>query len=356
MTARTTMPGFPLRDDLATLPPYRAPQREDGIRLNTNETPMPPSPAFDAAFSRLLGDAGLNRYPDRDANELRARFAAWCGWRADGVWMANGSNEILQTLLLAFGGPGRRLLLFPPTYSMYPHLARVCATPVVEHVLAEPWILSPAAARAAVAEHAPAMTLLCSPNNPTGAIAPLATIEALLEATTGLVIVDHAYVDFGGVDAQPLLEGNDRLVIVRSFSKSWRLAGARLGALLASPALVEQIQVARLPYHLSSLTQAAGLAALEVADEMLAYRAQMTANRDVLAEQMRALPGVEVFDSGGNFLLFRTPLEGSDLWQRIASRGVLVRDLSSVIPRALRVTASTIDEQDAFLTALKESL
>lgn len=350
------MPGFPLRDDLASLPPYRAPQRERGIRLNTNETPFAPSPAFDAAFQRITHDAGLHRYPDRDANELRARFADWCGWRADGTWMANGSNEILQTLLLAFGGAGRRLLLFPPTYSMYPHLARVCATPVVEQPLAEPWILSPEDARAAVAEHAPAMTLICSPNNPTGSVTPLATIEALLDASTGLVIVDHAYVDFGGIDAQPLLAANDRLVIVRSFSKSWRLAGARLGALLAAPALVEQIQVARLPYHLSSLTQAAGLAALEVADEMLEQRNLMTANRDLLADAMRALDGVEVFDSGANFLLFRTPLDGSELWRRLADRGVLVRDVSSVIPRALRVTASTIDEQDAFLAALKESL
>src|SRR5688572_3570102 len=131
------MPGFPLRDDLAGLPPYRAPQREEGIRLNTNETPMQPSPAFDAAFGRRMDDAGLNRYPDRDATELRARFAEWCGWHAEGTWMANGSNEILQTLLLAFGGPGRSLLLFPPTYSMYPHLARVCATPVVQEPLDE---------------------------------------------------------------------------------------------------------------------------------------------------------------------------------------------------------------------------
>ena len=294
MNARTTMPGFPLRDDLATLPPYRAPQRESGIRLNTNETPIAPSPAFDAAFQRLIGEAGLNRYPDRDATELRARFAAWCGWRADGVWMANGSNEILQTLLLAFGGPKRPLLLFPPTYSMYPHLARVCATPVVEQPLSEPWVLTPDEARSSIAACSPAMTLVCSPNNPTGSVTPLATIEALLEASTGLVIVDHAYVDFGGIDAQPLLDAHDRLVIVRSFSKSWRLAGARLGALLAAPALIEQIQVARLPYHLSSLTQAAGLAALEVADEMLAHRTQMTANRDLLAEGMRALVGVEV--------------------------------------------------------------
>jgi histidinol-phosphate aminotransferase len=350
------LPGIRLRDDLADLPPYRAPQREQGIRLNTNETPLPPSSAFDEKFRELTSDAALHRYPDRDATLLRSEFAKWCGWDPDGVWMANGSNEILQTLLLAFGGAARKLLLFPPTYSMYSHLARVCATPVVAWPLAEPWVLTPEIAVKAVEEHQPSMTLVCSPNNPTGSVTGLDTIEALLNASGGLVIVDHAYVDFGGQDAQELLAKHERLVIVRSFSKSWRLAGARLGALLAQPKVVESIQVARLPYHLSSLTQAAGLAAVSVADEMLQHCQQLVRNRDLLAEQMRALPGVEVFDSGANFLLFRTPIEASELWSRIAARGVLVRDMSSVIPFALRVTASTISEQDAFIAALKESL
>jgi histidinol-phosphate aminotransferase len=347
---------FGLRDDLAGLEAYRAPQRERGIRLNTNESPFPPPPSFDVALHARIGAAALHRYPERDATELRARFAGWAGWRVDGTWLANGSNEVLQTLLLAFGGPSRPVLLFPPTYAMYPHLARVCATPVVTEALVEPWVLSPGAVRVAIERHDPALVIICSPNNPTGTATPLDAVAAALDACGGLVIVDQAYADFGGEDARALLPSHDRLVVTRSFSKSWRLAGARIGALLAHPWLVEAIQVARLPYHLSSLTQAAGLAALDVADEMLLRCNELAGNRDALAEEMRGMAGVEVFESGANFLLFRTPLEGTELWSRLAARGVLVRDVSGVIPRALRVTASTLDEQRTFLDALKESL
>lgn len=350
------MAPFPLRDDLSDLAPYSAPQRVEGIRLNTNESPLPPPPAFDARFLELFQSAQLNRYPDRDANQLRSRIAEAAGWTVDGTWVANGSNEILQTLLLAFGGPARKLLLFPPTYAMYTQLARVSATTVVERSLDEPWILSPEIVREAIAEHDPDLIIICSPNNPTGRVAPVEALHAAAEAARGIVLVDQAYFEFGGGDAREMLDAHDRMVLVRSFSKSWQLAGARIGFLLAHPWLVSALQVARLPYHLSTLAQAAGNAALDVADEILATADQMGRNRASLAAEMSKLPGVEVFESGANFLLFRTPLEASTLWQRLADKGVIVRDVSNAIPKALRVTSSTQDEQRRFLEAMKESL
>lgn len=350
------MTGFPLREDLVGLAAYKAPQKVEGIRLNTNESPLPPPPAFDAALRRRLESIGLNRYPDRDANELRARLSAAAGWTLDGTWVANGSNEILQTLLLSFGGPGRKLLLFPPTYAMYTHLARVSGTEVVTQPVAEPWELSPEMVSVAIERHDPDLVIICSPNNPTGTVASSQTLAAAAESARGLVLVDQAYFEFGQSDARALLDGHERLVLVRSFSKSWQLAGARIGFLLAHPWLVSAIQVARLPYHLSSLAQAAGLAALDVADEILATADLMSRNRDLLTDSLREIDGVEVFRSGANFVLFRTPRDATELFEQMASKGVIVRDVSSAIPRALRVTASTEEEQAAFLRVLKECL
>lgn len=342
-----------LRPDLASLPPYRAPQESAPVRLNTNESPVPPPPAFLSTLSALISEASLNRYPDRDARALRAGLASFAGVTTEGVWVANGSNEILQTMLLAFGGPGRTLLLFEPTYAMYPHLASVTMTPVASRTLPEPWVVTGDVVRAAIAEEHPTSTFLCSPNNPTGRAVTLDVVRAALDQSDGLVVVDQAYGEFGGDDATALVADHDRLVVVRSFSKSWRLAGARIGWLVAQPWLIEAIQVARLPYHLSAVTQAAGLAALEHRDALVGACGELSKARDSLASSMREIAGIDVFDSDANFLLFRTPLDGRALWTALSDRGVLVRDFSGVIPRALRVTVSTAEENSAFLTALR---
>jgi histidinol-phosphate aminotransferase len=346
---------FELRPDLQDLPPYRAPQVPAEVRLNTNESPLSPPPAFMQTLQGLLSKIEFNRYPDRELIDLRTGLAQRWNRTADSVWVANGSNEILQTILLAFGGPERELLVFEPTYAMYRQLARVSMTNFVAEELDEPWELQPTAVADAIDAHQPDLVFLCSPNNPTGRSVSHDVVRAALQASRGLVVVDQAYGEFGGQPAEDLLDANERLVCVRSFSKSWRLAGARLGYAISHPWFVEALQVARLPYHLSALSQAVGRAALEHSADLLAGCDQIADERDRVAARLRDL-GVEVFPSDANFLLFRSGMEAADLWQRLADDGVLIRDFSKQITGALRVTVSTAEENDRFLEAMRGAL
>jgi histidinol-phosphate aminotransferase len=347
---------FEIRDDLRAITPYRAPQADAPIRLNTNESPWPPPKEFTADLAKRIAALDLNRYPDRDARALRTGLGARHGWPMDGVWAANGSNEIIQTLLLTFGGPGRSVLLFEPTYGMHTHIARVTSTTVVRKDVPEPWMLDVSTVYSAVSFDPPALTFICSPNNPTGNAHPLSVVEAALEAGPGVVVVDEAYGEFGGESARALLDKYERLVVTRSFSKSWRLAGVRIGYMLANPWLIDAIQVARLPYHLSALTQAAGEVALKHAQASLSQVAEIVAERDRLSKELERVPGVEVFHSDANFILFRTPREGTELWEQLAAAGVLVRDFSMVIARALRVTVGSTDQNATFVETLRSVL
>ena len=346
---------FDIRDDLQALPPYRAPQVDAPTRLNTNESPWPPPDGMMTDLAERVSRLALNRYPDREARVLRDGLGARYQWPGDGVWVANGSNEIIQTLLLAFGGPGRRVLLFQPTYAMHAHIAHATGTEVAERQIDEPWVLDREMAARAVGETDPAVTFVCSPNNPTGTAQSLDVVRGALDANRGLVVVDEAYGEFGGDSATGLLGRHDRLVVVRSFSKSWRMAGARIGYLLAHPWLVEAIQVARLPYHLSALTQACGEVAVRHAGAALSAVEEIVAERDRLAKELQRVRNVEVFTSAANFLLFRTPLEGTTLWRAIADRGVLVRDFSTMpgLERCLRVTVGSSEQNAAFVEALR---
>jgi histidinol-phosphate aminotransferase len=272
------------------------------------------------------------------------------------VWPANGSNEVIQTVLLAFGGPGRSALVFEPTYAMHSHIARVTGTGVVAARVAEPWVLDPQTVAAEVAKAQPAITFVCSPNNPTGTAQPLDVVQAALDAGPGLVLVDEAYGEFGGDSATQILGRHQRLGVVRSFSKSWRMAGARLGYLLAHPWLVEAIQVARLPYHLSALSQAAGEIAVKHATATMSVIEEIVAERERLAKEMERIPDVQVFPSAANFLLFRTSWDGAKLWRALADAGVLVRDFSSTIPGCLRVTIGTADQNLTFVETLRRTL
>jgi histidinol-phosphate aminotransferase len=346
---------FEVRDDLRDVPPYRAPQVDAPVRLNTNESPWPPPEGFLKDLAERISRSELNRYPDREAKVLRSALGARFTWPGEGVWVANGSNEIIQTLLLAFGGAGRRALAFSPTYAMYPHISAVTATEFVERPVEEPWLLDPTGVSRAVEEVGPAITFVCSPNNPTGTAQSLDVVRAALDAGRGIVVVDEAYGEFGGESATAILGRYDRLAIVRSFSKSWRLAGARLGYLLAHPWLVEAIQVARLPYHLSALSQACGEVAVRHAGAALSAVEEIVAERDRLGKELQRVRGVEVFPSAANFVLVRTPLEGPALWQGLVDRGVLVRDFSSMygLARCLRVTVGTGEQNATFVEALR---
>ncbi len=349
-----------LRDDLQALEGYHSAQVEVDIRLNTNESPFPPPPAFFEELVELVGEISLNRYPDRAARELRAKIASLHGVDWSEVFAANGSNEVLQSLLLAYGGPGRRALVFEPSYALHAHIARTTGTEVVSVDRTDDFELPVELLVNAIKDVDPAITFVCSPNNPTGGVSALDTIEAALAAGDGLVVVDEAYGQFAQRSALELgpAQPTSRLVVVRTFSKTWAMAGARLGYLVAAPAIVASLETVVLPYHLSALTQAAGLAILGHGEEMKTTVAKIVEERGRLLAELRELD-LEVWPSQANFILFRPrSREGHDVWLDLVDRSVLVRDCSSWarLEGCLRVTIGTHEENGHFLAALKEAL
>ena len=352
---------LPLRDDLRGQSPYGAPQLDVPIRLNTNENPFPPPAGLVEDLRAALADAGagLNRYPDRDAVALRADLAAYLGHPADGVWAANGSNEILQQLCLAFGGPRRTALGFEPSYSMHRLIARACSTEWVSADLADDFTLTPDAAVAAVTEHAPDIVFLCSPNNPTATALDPNVVTAVADAAPGMVVVDEAYAEFShSPSLVSLLPGRPRLAVTRTMSKAFAMAGTRVGYLAADPAVVEAMRLVRLPYHLSSLTQTAARVALAHSAEVLTTVGILMVERDRVAAALAGDLGLDVAPSDANFVLFGRFADAAATWQRLLDRGVLVRDVSGGRRLAgwLRVTIGTPEENDAFLAALGEVL
>ncbi len=363
---------LPIRDELRGKSPYGAPQLDVPVRLNTNENPYPLPEALVARIAERVTEAArhLNRYPDRDAVELRTGLADYlsrtAGHSVDHrqVWAANGSNEVLQQLLQAFGGPGRTALGFEPSYSMHALLARGTGTGWLSGPRNGDFTIDTEAAVRAIAEHRPDVVFVCSPNNPTGTAVSEETVLALHDAAQAarpehgaLVVVDEAYGEFSHRPSLlPLIEGRPRLVLSRTMSKAFGAAGLRLGYLAAAPAVVDAVQLVRLPYHLSAVTQATALAALEHTDTLLGYVAQLKAERDRLVSELRAL-GCEVTDSDANFVQFGRfdGAAGSHaVWEALLARGVLVRD--NGVPGRLRVTAGTPEENDAFLDAVRAVL
>ena len=350
----------PVRDDLADLHPYGAPQIDVPVRLNTNENPYPPSPRLVRAVAEAVAEAAatLNRYPDRDAVELRKDLADYLGHglTAGQVWAANGSNEAIQQLLQAFGGPGRRALGFDPGYSMHSLIARVTCTDWVSADRDENFGLDPDRAARVVTEHRPSLVFLTSPNNPTGTAAPMALIEAVCAAAPGLVVVDEAYAEFareGTPSALTLLPRYPHLVVTRTMSKAFAMAGARIGYLAAAREVVDKLLLVRLPYHLSAVTQAVARAALALAAEPLATVTNLRTERDGLVAWLRQ-QGLAVADSDANFVLFGEFDSRRAVWQGLLDRGVLVREVGP--PRWLRVTVGTPAEMAAFRAALDEVL
>jgi histidinol-phosphate aminotransferase len=346
----------PVRADLADVMPYGAPQLEVPIRLNTNETAEAPPPGYLEAVGHAITQLQLHRYPDRRATALRAALAEIEGLTSDRVWVANGSNEVLLQLLQAYGGPGRTLLLFRPGYSAHPLIARVANTDAVEHDLPDDFALTPEVAEAAAAAHDPDIVCIVNPNNPSGVSTTLEAVRALHDACRGLVIVDEAYVEFGGASARPLLNELPRLVVSRTFSKAYRLAGLRLGYLLAHDWVIDDVRKVRLPYHVDALKQAAALTALDMREALLEHVHRVAAERDRISAALAGLDGVTVWPSTGNFILFRSPRP--DLFDRLLERGILIRDFSTK-PRlegCLRVTVGTPEENDVVLAALTELL
>jgi histidinol-phosphate aminotransferase len=354
----TSLSDLPLRDDLRGREPYGAPQLDVPVRLNTNENPYPPSPRLVEALSRAIGEiAGdLNRYPDRDAVELRKDLADYLGHgvTARQVWAANGSNEIIQQILQAFGGPGRRAIGFEPSYSMHPIITAVSGTEWIDAHRDEDFGLEASRAVAAIEEHRPDVVFLTSPNNPTGTSLSREVIQAVLEVAPGMVVVDEAYAEFrreGTPSALTLLPGNPRLVVTRTMSKAFAMAGTRVGYLAADPAVVDALLLVRLPYHLSAVTQAVARTAIAHQDELLGAVETLRAERDALVGWLRG-EGLAVADSDANFVLFGRFPDRRRVWQGILDRGVLIREVGP--PEWLRVSVGTPEEMAAFRAALKE--
>jgi histidinol-phosphate aminotransferase len=351
---------LPVRDDLKDLHPYGAPQIDVPVRLNTNENPYPPSPAMIRAIADAVAQAAadLNRYPDRDLVELRQDLADYLGHGLTGrhLWAANGSNEVLQQVFQAFGGPGRPALGFDPGYSMHPLIARVACTDWIAAERDEDFGLDPEHAARVIAEHRPSLVFLTSPNNPTGTAAPMELIEAVCDAAPGLIVVDEAYAEFarpGTPSALTLLPRYPGLIVTRTMSKAFAMAGARIGYLAAAPEVVEKLLLVRLPYHLSAVTQAVARAALALAAEPLATVDTLRTERDGLVAWLRGR-GLRVADSDANFVLFGEFDSRREVWQQLVDRGVLIREVGP--PRWLRVTVGTPEEMAAFRAALSEVL
>jgi histidinol-phosphate aminotransferase len=351
--------GLPLREDLRRRTPYGAPQLDVAVRLNTNENSYDvPAEVVEAIVEALREQVGgLNRYPDREFTQLRTDLADYLGHQlgAEQIWAGNGSNEVLQHVVQAFAGPGRTALGFTPAYSMHPIIATGMGTDWVDGLRGterDPFDLTAEHAVAQVRRHRPDLVFLCSPNNPTGTALRADVVEAVYAATDGMVVVDEAYAEFarpGTPSALALLPGRERLIVTRTMSKAFALAGARLGYLAADPAVCDAFRLVRLPYHLSSLTQAAARAALWYADVLLSTVEAIKEQRDRIVAALAAMDLAPV-PSDANFVLFGGLADQRAVWRGLLSHQVLIRDVE--IPHHLRVTAGTPAETSAFLEAL----
>ncbi len=350
----------PLRAALVGEEPYGAPQLDVAVQLNTNENPYGPSPEAAADIAEAVREValGLNRYPDRAASRLRSAIGELHGVGPEQVFAANGSNEVLQTLLLTYGGPGRTAAVFEPTYALHSHLSRVTGTTVVEGERNAEYGIDTAEIDRVVTESQPDVVFLCSPNNPTGRVEPREVVEYAIAAAPGLVVVDEAYGQFADWSALELLRDDLPLVVTRTFSKTWSMAGARLGYLVGPAWLVEELTNVVLPYHLDVFKQLAGTLAVGFVDEMHARVATLREERGRLVARLSSLD-VDVTPSDANFVLFRPRGRAADdVWQDLVDRSVLVRNCSSW-PRlegCLRVTVGTTEEDNQFLSALEEAL
>jgi histidinol-phosphate aminotransferase len=352
----TSLADLPIRDDLRGREPYGAPQRSVRVALNVNENThgVPDDVAQDIVAAIAEAVRTIHRYPDREFTVLRERLAGYLGHgvSADQVWAGNGSNEVIQQVLQAFGGPGRSVLGFPPTYSMHSILAAGTGTRWIDGRRDAEFELSAETVVAEIERTRPDLVFLCGPNNPTGTPLGLDVIEAAYAATDGMVFVDAAYAEFMPTDednALTLLPGRERLLVSRTMSKAFAFAGARVGYLAADPAVADALRLVRLPYHLSALTQAAAIAALGHADELLAGVDEIKEQRDRIVAELPGL-GYSPWRSSANFVLFGGVADPARTWAELLDREVLVRNLG--IPGTLRVSAGTAVETTEFLAAL----
>lgn len=349
------------RDDVALMDGYHSPQIDVAVRLNTNESPDAPPAEWTQAIANALSEINWNRYPDRSAMALRSAIGSLHGVGPEQIFVANGSNEVLQTVMLTFGGPGRTAAVWEPTYALHSHISRITGTSVVEGERAADFSTDLGEVRRVLAEASPEVSFLCSPNNPTGVVDDEATVRAVLEMVVGvdgLLVVDEAYGQFAPWSADVLVNEETPLVVSRTFSKTWSMAASRLGYLVGPAWIIAELEKVVLPYHLDAFKQVSGTLALNHVDEMNDRVARLVEERGRLVGRLSELD-VDVWPSGANFVLFRPrSIDGAEVWQRLVDRSVLVRNCSSW-PRlqgCLRVTIGSVTEDNAFLSALEEAL
>jgi histidinol-phosphate aminotransferase len=351
------------RDDLRALEGYHSPQLDVDVRLNTNESPLAPPPGFVDDWVEAVRTVPLHRYPDRSAGRLRRALGDSLGHPAARIFCANGSNEVLQTLMLTYAGPGRRVLVGEPTYALHSHIARITGTEVITMERRSDFTVDPDTLADAIRTHDPAIVFLCSPNNPTGTVDAPDVLDAALAHATGLVVVDEAYGEFADRSAIDLVDDDRALVVVRTYSKVWSMAALRLGYCVAPSWVVDELDKVVLPYHLAAATQAAGTVALAYREEMAARVRELVGERERLFGALDRMDGVDPVPSGANFLLFRVGDPGDveaarAVWERLVAHRVLVRDFSGWpgVEGCLRVTVGTHAENDAFLAALETAV
>lgn len=354
----TSLEDLPIREDLRGLTPYGAPQKHVRVELNVNENTHPvPADVIEDIVERVrVALATINRYPDREFTPLRDALSGYLGHglRRDNIWAANGSNEVIQHVLQAFGGTGRSVLAFPPTYSMHKIIAAGSGTTWLTAERGPGFNITPEIAVAAIRSQRPDVVFFCTPNNPTGTPVDNDTIRAAYEATDGMVFVDEAYAEFapdGTGSALDLIGGRPRLVVSRTMSKAFAFAGARVGYLAADPAVIDALRLVRLPYHLSAITQAAAVGALAHTAQMLRMVDDIRAQRDRIERELPAL-GFTPYPSAANFVLFGNVHDPSATFEQLLERGIIIRDIG--IPHHLRVTAGTEAETSEFLSALAD--
>ncbi|MDQ3877841.1 MAG: histidinol-phosphate transaminase [Actinomycetota bacterium] len=345
-----------VRPDLAHVAPYVSPQQPARFRMNTNESPYPPPEAMVDEIVDEMREVALNRYPDRDAVSLYDLLAQHLEWPRSGLWIANGSNEVFMHLFLAFGGPRRTSMTFEPTYSLHTLIPSIAGTKTVQADRGEDLSFDVDAAVTAIRRNRPDIVIVCSPNNPSGDVTSIDAVRVVLAETEGLVVVDEAYGEFAGEDdsARSLVRKYPNLIITKTFSKAWRLAGVRIGYMMADESLVSDLARVRLPYHLSSPTQVVGRAALRHAGDTLRFVEAICTERDRIAVELQAL-GFKTYPSKANFVLFEVD-DPEDMWNNLIQRDILVRSYANVsrLEACLRVTAGLPEETDAFIDAMRE--
>lgn len=346
-----------VRPEIAAMPGYHSPQVDVPVRLNTNESPFPPPPEFLNEFAEAINSIPWNRYPERTAPRLRNALSRHHDVPAESLFIANGSNEVLQTVLLTFAGPGRKVVVFEPGYQMHVQISRIVGSDVVVIERNDDFTLDVDDVRSKLTEADPHLVFLSSPNNPTGQCDDEALLDAVLESTSGLLVVDEAYAEFGTWSAIDRALSSDRIVVSRTFSKTWSLAALRLGYLIGSPAVVDHLWTAVLPYHLDAAKQMAGEISLRYIDDMNERVSRIISERERVQNALVDM-GIRVSPSSANFILFSTDIDANTIWQRLLEEGVLVRNCSSW-PRLegwLRLTIGSEDENNAFLRGLESAV